>query len=87
MDHLELMAEAASKGPGIAYVPDSVAEPWLKRGELCVVLTEWSPVYPGLALYYPGHRHVPAALRAFIDLLKEQAAAKPGAAGTREGAR
>jgi len=56
LDHLELMAEAASKGLGIAYVPDSVAEPWLKRGELCAVLTEWSPVCPGLALYYPGLR-------------------------------
>jgi DNA-binding transcriptional LysR family regulator len=32
---------------------------------------DWCPPIPGLFLYYPGHRHVPATLRAFIEVLRE----------------
>jgi DNA-binding transcriptional LysR family regulator len=33
---------------------------------------EASPLpMPGLMLHYPGHRPVPSALRAFVDVLKE----------------
>ncbi|MCE8017735.1 hypothetical protein HOP62_16780 [Halomonas sp. MCCC 1A17488] len=64
------MVEAAVDGLGIAYVPEIVASERLASGQLVELLEAWSPPYPGLMLYYPGHRHVPAALRAFIDLLK-----------------
>ena len=30
-----------------------------------------SPGIPGLFLYYPGHRHGPPGLRAFIEVLRE----------------
>jgi DNA-binding transcriptional LysR family regulator len=40
-------------------------------GRLVRVLEDWSPESPGLCLYYPGHRHVPAGLRAFIEVVKE----------------
>jgi hypothetical protein len=36
-----------------------------------VVLDEWCPRIPALALYYPGHRQVPAGLRASVEMLKE----------------
>lgn len=71
LDHTELMTEAAAAGLGIAYVSDRVARPYLERGALLAVLEDWCPAVPGLFLYYPGHRHVPAGLRAFIDVLKE----------------
>lgn len=71
LDHLELMAEAAVQGLGIAYVPDRVAQPYLARGELACVLEEWCPWIPGLCLYYPGHRNVPMGLKAFIEVLRE----------------
>jgi len=43
----------------------------LENGQLVTVPEDWCPVIPGLYLYYPGHRHVPAGLRAFIEVLRE----------------
>jgi DNA-binding transcriptional LysR family regulator len=34
------------------------------------VLEDWSPSVQGLFLYYPGHRQVPATLRALIDMIR-----------------
>jgi DNA-binding transcriptional LysR family regulator len=71
LDHTGLMTEAAADGLGIAYVSDRSARPYIERGQLVTVLDDWCPWIPGLFLYYPGHRHVPPGLRAFIDVLKE----------------
>ncbi len=71
LDDTELMADAAASGLGIAYVPQHVAQDYLRQGRLVAVLSDWCPEIDGLCLYYPGHRHVPAGLRAFIDILKE----------------
>jgi DNA-binding transcriptional LysR family regulator len=71
LDHLDLMAQAAVQGLGIAYMPDMVARPYLGRGELLSVLDDWCPAIPGLFLYYPGHRHVPLGLKAFVAVLEE----------------
>jgi len=70
LDHSGLMVDAAIDGLGVAFVPESVAQPALDAGSLQILIEEWSPTLPGLCLYYPGHRHVPPALRAFIDLLR-----------------
>ncbi|MEN2977989.1 LysR family transcriptional regulator [Tistrella bauzanensis] len=76
------MIEAACAGLGIAFVSDSVARPHLGAGRLDIVLGDWCPPFDGAVLYYPGHRHVPAGLRAFIDVLKEtDPARKSSAAG------
>jgi DNA-binding transcriptional LysR family regulator len=71
LDNNGLMIEAATNGLGIAYVPEPAARPSLDDGRLVTVLDDWCPVIPGLYLYYPGHRHVPAGLRAFIEVVKE----------------
>lgn len=71
LNHLGLMAQAAVGGLGIAYVPAAVAQPFIDDRKLVRVLGEWCPPIPGLFLYYPGNRHVPPGLRAFIDVLKE----------------
>lgn len=70
LNHTMLMIEAAADGLGIAYVPETAARQWLQAGRLIALLEDWSPAVGGLRLYYSSHRHVPAALRAFIDVMK-----------------
>jgi len=71
LDNPELMLEAAAAGLGIAYVSDRSALPFIERGALVALLDDWCPPIPGLFLYYPGRRHVPPGLRAFMDVLRE----------------
>jgi DNA-binding transcriptional LysR family regulator len=61
---------AAVDGLGIAYTLEAVVEPFLRTGQLVRVLEDWSPCFEGMFLYYPGHRQVPAALRALIDMIR-----------------
>jgi DNA-binding transcriptional LysR family regulator len=65
-----LAVRAAADGLGIAYTIEALAEPYLLSGHLLRVLEDWSPSFEGLFLYYPGHRQVPAALRALIDMIR-----------------
>ena len=65
-----LAMRAAVDGLGIAYTVEALAEPFLQTGQLVRVLERSSPCLEGLFLYYPGHRQVPAALRAFIDMIR-----------------
>jgi len=71
LDNPEIMAEAAISGLGIAYVPERVVSRSLADARLVKVLEDWCPRIPGLFLYYPGHRHIPSGLQAFIDVLRE----------------
>lgn len=71
LDNGELMIDAARSGLGIAYVPLHSAQRRIDDGSLVMLLADWCPSFPGLFLYYPGHRLVPPGLRAFIDVLKE----------------
>jgi DNA-binding transcriptional LysR family regulator len=72
LDNDALMIEAAIEGLGIAYVSESGVRRELADGRLAAVLEDWTPPFPGLCLYYPGNRHVPAGLKALIALLRER---------------
>ncbi len=63
--------ELALAGAGITYCLEKRAEPWLRSGELRVVLAEWAPMEPAMYLYYPGNRTVPSGLRELIDVFRE----------------
>jgi DNA-binding transcriptional LysR family regulator len=77
----DLALRAALDGLGVACTVEAQAEPFLRSGQLIRVLPDWSSSVPGIFLHYPGHRQVPAALRAFIDFIHPsggQAAALSG---------
>jgi len=73
----DLAVRAAVDRLGIAYTIESLADPFLRSGQLVRVLEDWSPAFDGLFLYYPGHRQVPVALRALIDMLRSARGSAP----------
>ncbi|QHE91207.1 LysR family transcriptional regulator [Pandoraea fibrosis] len=76
LDDASLMLRAARAGVGLAYLTEWNVRDDLAAGTLVRVLEAWTPPLDGLALYYPGRRHVPAALRALIDVIRERADAE-----------
>ncbi|MBD1585972.1 LysR substrate-binding domain-containing protein [Pseudomonas typographi] len=70
LDNAEIMADAAVQGLGIAYVQEHTVARHLAAAQLVTVLEDWCPRTGGLFLYYPGHRHIPAGLQAFIEVLR-----------------
>ncbi|AZO18955.1 LysR family transcriptional regulator [Mesorhizobium sp.] len=69
LNDTELMIHAALGGAGVAYMIDYQVQPWIENGRLVRFLEAWSPRFPGFYLYHPSRRHVPPALRAFIDFV------------------
>jgi DNA-binding transcriptional LysR family regulator len=72
LDESGLIREAALAGYGLAYLSEWDVADDLREGRLIQLLADWTPPFPGVCLYYPGRRHVPAGLRAFIDLIQER---------------
>ena len=68
LDDPGLMLQCAASGAGIALVFEDEAEPMLQAGRVIRVLEDWCPPFPGMFLYHPMRRQMPAALRSFIDV-------------------
>jgi len=76
-NHLSFRAASAQLGvTASAYTSESLAAPFLRTGQLVRVLESFSPTVDAFVLFYPGHRQVPAALRAFIDMIRASASAQ-----------
>lgn len=45
----------------------------IAAGRLVRLLSDWTPPFPGLCLYYPGRRNPSAGLTAFLALAREVA--------------
>jgi DNA-binding transcriptional LysR family regulator len=71
---METQIQAALDGLGIVAMFEEWLAPAIASGALEPVLTDWWQRFSGPFLYYPGRRHVPAPLRAFIDFVKRTSA-------------
>ncbi len=70
----DIAIRAAEDGLGWYATFESFVSPSIAAGRLVETLQSWCPYFPGPSLYYPSRRHMPAALRAFIDFIRLGAA-------------
>ncbi|WP_201696626.1 LysR family transcriptional regulator [Paraburkholderia hiiakae] len=70
---LDLLINMALDGVGIVYLFEEMLLPHIRSGALVRLLDDWDVSFPGPFLYYPGRRHLPAPLRAFVDFVRENA--------------
>lgn len=70
LDDEGLMVDAAVAGLGVAYAPVFAVAERLEEGALEEVLSDWTEGGDRLALYFSGHRSIPPALRAFVDVAR-----------------
>jgi DNA-binding transcriptional LysR family regulator len=66
------MLRAALAGSGLAYLPESMAEPYLTKHRLKRVLEEWCLPYSGYHLFYPSRRQPSAAFVLVVDALRHR---------------
>jgi DNA-binding transcriptional LysR family regulator len=67
----DLAVDAALAGIGIIYLFEDWLRPHLDSGALEPVLEPWWQIFSGPFLYYPGRRHLPTPLRAFVDFISK----------------
>jgi DNA-binding transcriptional LysR family regulator len=67
---VDLLVTAAIAGTGIVYTFEDWLRPHFETGALQPLLERWWPRFPGPFLYFPSRRHMPAAVRAFVDFVR-----------------
>jgi len=64
------MLDAAVAGLGLAYIPEELAHPYMRRNRLKRVLEDWCPPFPGFHLYYPSRRQSTPAFALLVEALR-----------------
>ncbi len=72
-----LLLEATLGGAGISLQPLYSAQPYLERGELVPLLTDWQPKRLGIYGVYATRKQMSPLLRSFLDFLLARMAADP----------
>jgi len=65
-----LILEAALKGFGLAYLTQAHVQPYIAKGELVRVLSDWCPPFSGYHLYYPSRRQPSPAFSLLVEALR-----------------
>lgn len=63
--------QAALAGHGIAYLFERYVEEHVQQGKLIELLPDWSQRLPSWLLYYSNRRNMSAAMRAFLDFIRD----------------
>jgi DNA-binding transcriptional LysR family regulator len=71
---VDLAVAAAVEGVGVIHLFEAWLQPHFDSGALLPLLKPWWQPFSGPWLYYPGRRHLPAPLRAFVDFVKARPA-------------
>jgi DNA-binding transcriptional LysR family regulator len=71
LDDGRAMLAMACAGAGLTYGLEETFKPYVERGALRYVLTDWATMGPGYYIYYPSRRQVPTGLRVLIELIRE----------------
>lgn len=61
----------ACAGAGLLYGPEGAIKPYVERGDLRLVLTDWATTGPGYHLYYSSRHQLPPGIRLLADLIRE----------------
>ncbi|WP_439604477.1 LysR substrate-binding domain-containing protein [Shinella sp.] len=80
LDEASLARIAVLEGVGIGFFMEADVHRDIAAGRLERVLEDWTPRLAPLSLYYPSRRHPSAALKAFLDLARDQARQATGLA-------
>lgn len=67
-----VLLEAAQRGLGVALLPEFVCAPAVTRGDLEVLLPEWSAPEGTMHFIYPSRRGMLPGVRALVDFLAER---------------
>ena len=71
LDEASLARIAVLEGAGIGcFLEQDVMED-IAAGRLVRLLSDWTPPFPGLCIYYPGRRNPSAGLAAFLEMARE----------------
>jgi len=65
----QTLLDAALKGLGIVQLPDYYVEPYIKRGQLIAVLTNYQQSDEAVWALYPHNRHLSPKVRMLVDYL------------------
>ncbi len=68
----DLAVQAAVGGLGIVHLFEDWIRPHVDSGALVPILQDWCQAFSGPFLYYPGRKHLPSPLRAFVDFVRNR---------------